>query len=134
MSWISDCNSVYFILKFAINVLLLTENGVKNIPILEFLYEDRKHSCLFFTVHGTVFNQCIKMHTIVSNRLSSGSTNCKPMYGCCERWLHAHGQAWLLVRAKPLPWWHRAEGGHAVRDCIWPTGCGLDTSALRKYL
>lgn len=36
----------------------------KNILILKFLYQDREHSCLFFTVHGTVFSQYIKMHKI----------------------------------------------------------------------
>lgn len=43
-------------------------------PILKFLYQNRKHSCIFFfflAVHRTVAcSQCIKMHKIISHNLN----------------------------------------------------------------
>ena len=38
-------------------------------PILKSPYQNRKHGCIFFSVHGTVFRQCIKMHTIICHNL-----------------------------------------------------------------
>lgn len=33
--------------------------------ILKFLHENTEHGCVFFAAHRTVFNQCIKMHTVI---------------------------------------------------------------------
>lgn len=63
-----------------------TENRIANIqikkdnflsilkPVLEFLNWDGKQGCIYFAVHITVFNHCIKMHKIVCCNLSQHST------------------------------------------------------------
>jgi len=54
---------------------MLTENEVANISkkmtsffaalkrVLKFLYQKRKHSCMFFVDHRTVLRQCIEVHS-----------------------------------------------------------------------
>jgi len=39
-------------------------------PFLKFFHQNRKHSCIFFTVPKTVFSQSIRMHTIICHNLS----------------------------------------------------------------
>lgn len=68
LSQIFDCMSVYSIWKIAGNVVMLTENRVGTItkklmilttilnPILKFLYENRKHDCIFFALYRNVFS------------------------------------------------------------------------------
>ena len=68
------CSSVHTPWKSVGDVFMLTENGVKNThknwwllpflfliskPVLRFLYQNKKHGCMFFTVHATVFSQRI---------------------------------------------------------------------------
>ena len=88
LNWISDCNSVYSLWKFAGNEFMLTENGVANThthtklmifssilkPTFKFLYHNRKHGCLFFTVHRTVFSQYIKLCKTICHNLSQHCT------------------------------------------------------------
>ena len=72
-------------------------------PVLKFLYQFGKHSCVFFfflAVHRTVFSQCTTMHTVIFHLLSQrcnvptpcpsfspGSANRTPLCGYCEQWV-----------------------------------------------
>lgn len=108
-----------------------TENGAANVKqktnkqkkhdfsallksVLRFLYQNGKHSCVFFAAHRTVFSPCITMHTIICHHLgwhcparslcpgsSPDSGNCTPWFGCCVLCVHAQGWPGHLVAEEP---------------------------------
>ena len=91
--------------------------------VLRFLYQNGKHSCVFFAAHRTVFSPCITMHTIICHHLgwhcparslcpgsSPDSGNCTPWFGCCVLCVHAQGWPGHLVAEEP-PWWCGAVDG-----------------------
>ena len=147
----SDCNSLHFIWKFAGNVFMSTENRLANMNwwfflallkhILKFLYQNRKHGCMFFTVQRTVFSLYIKMHNIIGHKLSWHCTVPFPCSGfspdradhtstcgCCEHWMHlGPGQARLLHRAEPLPGGTPHCNLYHVKCSPWASGWSFRT-------
>jgi len=93
LSWMPDCNSVYFIWQFSGHVLTLTENQVANIlKNLLFLcnletyphipWSQWKARCIFFAVHWTAFSQRIKMHNIICHHLIWCCDGCQAAAWC----------------------------------------------------
>lgn len=86
--------------------------------VLKFLDHNRKHSCLFFTVHRTVCSQCTRMHNPICHPFSQPCTApCAPVSAQTGLAVHhvwlllseAVHQAKLLGGAQPLPWWLSSE-------------------------
>lgn len=77
-SWMSDCNSIRSLWKFASNTFVNWKWSCKctkkviffqiMTPILRFLYQNRKHGCISFTVHRTAFSvsKCMRLLAITS--------------------------------------------------------------------
>lgn len=109
----SDCNSKHFIRKsegdvFGLKMELQTDNFLAILkPILTFLYQNRKHSCLFFAANRTVFSQCIKMYKIICHHLGY---HCTASSQFQHRHCWSHTISWLLsaMGAWPRPAWDRA--------------------------
>lgn len=74
-----NSNSIHSIWELAQNVFMLTSNGVANKkkidfsailkPVLKFLYQNKKYSCVFFTFHRAMFSRCITMHKLICHHL-----------------------------------------------------------------
>lgn len=74
----SDCNSIRSLWKFASNTFVNWKWSCKctkkviffqiMTPILRFLYQNRKHGCISFTVHRTAFSvsKCMRLLAITS--------------------------------------------------------------------
>lgn len=75
LSWMSDCNSTFhlkictcFACKWSCKHKLMTSSAILK-PIFKFLYQNRKHSCMFLCVPRTEFSQCFKMSKIICHSL-----------------------------------------------------------------
>jgi len=117
---IMDCNSVCSIWKFTpVNLVdfdsvdlhqLKMELQIKKSiflailqSVLKFIYQSRKHGCVFSSIHRTVFSQYIKIHTLPSFELaphcilcpgfSPGGVNSAPIFSWC----------WVMVVLGQLP-------------------------------
>lgn len=94
--------------------------------ILKFLYQNGKHSCLFFTIQSTVFSQCIKINAIICYYLSQHCPLCALVSVnliVSERWVHGWGQS--AVKAASFIVQSRGRVSHA-RLHVWHMGHGLD--------
>lgn len=81
-------------------------------PILKFLYQSRKHGCIYFTVHRAVFCQWVKTHPPITHRVSKPSL-C-PAFSPGGVWGRAAVRcSWVMVghAGQKLPQWWR--GGQA---------------------
>lgn len=72
LSWMSNSKSIHSVWKFASNLFMSTEKWSYKYKLVffsiilkflsEYLYQNRKHSFIFFSVHRNVFSQRTKMH------------------------------------------------------------------------
>lgn len=122
------------------NVFVLNESRVANIlkkkliifsailkPVLKFLSHNRMPSCIFSTVHRTVFSQCIIMHTIICLYLSQQCIAPSLCSGFILNDVNSMLMAWLLLSdgAELPPWWCRAGDSHSASSAGPHTACGL---------
>lgn len=96
-------------------------------PVLKFLSHNRMPSCIFSTVHWTVFSQCIIMHTIICLYLSQQCIAPSLCSGFILNDVNSMLMAWLLLSdgAELPPWWCRAGDSHSASSAGPHTACGL---------
>lgn len=125
-----------------INKMMFFSETLKS--ILKFHYQNRRYIYVFFffSVHRTVFSQCIKVHKIICHNLSwhcnvpslypsfsPYKADCTAISVCC--WVM--GVCLGLTQATQ---WGRTDRGttlQPVLGCIRPTGCGLDSWTCLNY-
>jgi len=106
---------------------------------LKFLYQNWKHSCIFFTVHRAVFSQCIKMPKIVCHNFRQQCTT--PSLASAQmmsitHWCLAVAEWWVHKRVEPgclAERSHFHDGVGAGGGLMWPVGHRLNMPDLLLY-
>lgn len=145
-------DSGHSIWEFTGNLFMSTENGGANTSknmmcflailklILKFYYNKGKYGCIFFSVHRTMFSQCIKMCKVFchnwiwhctalhSPHILVSAQTVPNTHQCCCFWAVSGFWGWArpLSKSELLPWWCRAGG---PQNGLSQAICGLqDTS------